>query len=130
MCSSDLNVWQGTVKHADEHGLRVDTPFGEFHVERQSGSRFGQGETVLLVARPEKFHLAPAGSPAGPNARPVRIETSMFAGPHTEYQVVFGVVGARVWIHDEDANAQLHEGMDAQLWIEPSRLRLLPVAGR
>ena len=44
--------------------------------------------------------------------------------------IVMEKVGARVWIHDEDANAQLHEGMDAQLWIEPSRLRLLPVAGR
>ena len=119
------NIWAGRVLRSDADGVLVQTPFGDF-LARGDDGRPAAGSVVKLVVRPEKFRLVAAHAGAGPNAHPVRVETCLFAGPHTEVLVSRNGMSARVWVQDEAQADAPREGEDRMLCVAADKIRLLP----
>ncbi|MGO2110576.1 MAG: ABC transporter ATP-binding protein [Pseudoclavibacter sp.] len=120
-----MNEITGTVDRVFDSGaLRVQTSIGPM-VCNAPDHAFATGDDVVLLGRPERFHLAPEGAPTmHENECTVVGVTSMYLGAHSEHVVQVGEQMIRVWSAEQTS---ISRGERYFLHIAPDDLRVLPV---
>ena len=119
-----VNFLGGAFSAGPPGGQTVATPLGPLSIRTANG-RFGPGERVNLVVRPEAIRLQPPETVAGPNRLPGTIESAMYTGALIRYTVSVGDVRLTVDLSDPRHTPAFQPG-DRVTVILPDDPHLLP----
>ncbi len=110
--------------------LAINTALGDFTVARQANQdQWKAGDEAIAVVRPEHLRFVKPGENVSGNVISGRVDTTMFAGPHTEVVVMADGVLLRVWANPQDAS-ELAEGGEVRLAVRPEMLHLVPAGSK
>jgi putative spermidine/putrescine transport system ATP-binding protein len=124
---------QGRVEQMASPGELYERPETEFVAGFVGVSNLLQGEAAAMLTgapracsiRPEKIHLAPAGSPAPDNAMRVdgEVESLLYLGANTRFDIRLAGGGhLAVMQQNRDAHYAPAQGSKVTLWWDPRHL--------
>ena len=124
----EANLYPGTVSSGVGDDIGVDTELGQLRVAAKNfdlaGTESAPGSEVTLMIRPEYIKVSRATGGAGePNSWQARIESSLYAGSHTEYVCRVEDIDVLVW--EMAAPVPLAEGDMVTLSTPPWAVRVV-----
>lgn len=117
-------ILQGTVKKNEKGGwIDLSEAGGRLWLKSEHLGRFGEGEQVRVLSRPEDIELIPGGELS---ANQIRAEVEMVAylGDHLEYSVS---AGGRSIVLAAGKKSCYPAGAEVRLVFDPERLTVLPL---
>lgn len=116
------NLLEGTLSHNNPQQLLVETALGTLSVKASTPPR----QQLTLAIRPEKILLLPDASPHGENQIPVKVESIVYAGSETHYELSANSRFLRAEImNTTHAPRELRSGQAAVACLPPEALVIL-----
>jgi len=109
-------------KQTAERCVSILNGSGNLFVKEELFGRFGDGERVRIISRPEDIDILPMGDVC-PNELIAKVEEVIYVGDHFECSVS---AGGRSFVLSADKKQRYSVGSQIRLALDPDRLTVLP----
>ena len=109
-------------KQTAERCVSILNGSGNLFVKEDSFDRFGDGERVRIISRPEDIDILPMGD-VSPNEVIAKVEEVVYVGDHFEFSVS---AGGRSSVLLAGKKQRYSPGSKVRLVLDPNRLTVLP----
>ncbi len=109
-------------KQTAERCISILNGSGNLFVKEDLFGRFGDGERVRIITRPEDIDILPMGD-VSPNELIAKVEEMIYVGDHYECSVS---AGGRSFVLSAGKKQSYSVGSNIRLALDPNRLTILP----